>query len=466
MARGNRAAVLEALPLAAAKIQLQRRAMALAAHEEAASRWVLYQHQLPPEGDDWDVWILFGGRGAGKTAGASAYIDEHMQGPACIPGIPGGHRAAIIAPTLGDALEACVNGPSGLKARNPRVISAQSGGGTHVRWPNGAEGRIFGAYTPDDVERLRAGGNRCISWCEELAAWRMLDECWQHMDFGLRLGPHPRAVVSTTPKARKFLKELLARPSTAVTRGTTDDNPHLNPRVRARYYALYGGKQIGRQELGGEMIEEAEGALWTRDVLERQRVHGHPELVRVVVAVDPAVTSGPSSDETGIIVIGKGADGHGYVLADYSGRLPAATWGARVLNAYDEYEADLIVGEVNNGGDLVETNLRAVAGPGRPFRFKAVHASRGKRVRADPIASLYVGSPVLPPSMHHVGAGFELLEDQQCTWEAGSGDDSPDRLDALVWGATELMLAGGQEFAAATGGQRPIVTQYAGRVQR
>lgn len=440
MAKPNRAAVLEALPLAAAKIRLQRAAMALANQAEQASRWVLYPHQLPPEGDDWDVWMLFGGRGAGKTAGAAAYIDSHMQSPPCIAGVPGGHRAAIIAPTVGDAMEACVNGPSGLKVRNPRVISVQSVGGTHVRWPNGAEARIFGAYTPDDVERLRAGGNRCISWNEEVAAWRMLEECWQHMDFGLRLGPHPRAVASTTPKARKFLKELLARPTTAVTRGTTDDNPNLNARVRARYYALYGGKQIGRQELLGEMVEEAEGALWTRDVIERQRVEVAPELVRIVVAVDPAVTSGPNSDETGIIVIGKGVDGHGYVLADLSGRLSAADWGARALNAYDEYEADYIVGEVNNGGDLVEVNVRAAAGRVRQFKFKAVRASRGKRVRADPIASLYFGSPVVPPSMHHVGSKFELLEDQQCTWEAATNDESPDRLDALVWGATELMM--------------------------
>ena len=397
---------------------------------EADSRtpWTPLPHQIPPEGTDWQVWMMEGGRGSGKTDGAAHYLDQHCTGPACIPNYPGGHRPAIIAPTLGDAMEACVNGPSGLKAHNRGIISVQTLGGTHVRWPNGVEGKIFGAYTPEDVERLRAGGNRCIVWAEELAAWVRLAEAWTQMRFGLRLGIRPHVVVSTTPKPRKKYIEIRNDPRTKRTGASTSANPHLSQEVRDDYYAEYGGTRIGRQELDAEILTDVPGALWTWAMLDNRQPA--PDLTRVVVAIDPAVTSGEDSDETGIVVAGLGVDGRAYVLADRSCRLSPDGWAQRAVQAFDDYSADLIVAEVNNGGDLVEQTVRTVR---RTIPYKKVHASRGKQTRAQPVAALYEQGRI-----SHVEA-FPDLEEQLTSWTPESGT-SPDRLDALVWALTELML--------------------------
>ena len=394
---------------------------------ESFTPWVPLPHQIPPPGN-WQVWMMEGGRGSGKTDGAAHYIDQHCSGPACIPGYPGGHRPAIIAPTLGDAMEACVNGPSGLKAHNRGIVSVQTLGGTHVRWPNGVEGKIFGAYTPEDVERLRAGGNRCVVWAEELAAWVRLGEAWNQMRFGLRLGARPHVVVSTTPKPRKKYIEIRNDPRTARTGASTNANPHLAQSVRDDYYAEYGGTRIGRQELEAEILTDVPGALWSWAMLDNRKAA--PDLTRVVVAIDPAVTSGEDSDETGIVVCGLGIDGRGYVLADRSCRLSPDGWARRAVHAYDEFNADTIVAEVNNGGDLVEQTIRTVR---RTIPYKKVHASRGKQVRAQPVAALYEQSRI-----SHTEALPEL-EEQLTSWTPESGT-SPDRLDALVWALTELML--------------------------
>lgn len=253
-------AVLDALPLAAAEWELQQQAARAAIGASISDTWTPYPHQVAPPGD-WDLWLLMAGRFAGKTDAAAAYTNAHMAGPACLPGIPGGHRAAIVAPTLGDATEACVNGPSGLRKHNPAVRLVTRHGGTFVIWPNGAEAKVFGAHTPDDVERLRAGGNRCFAWCEEFAAWRFMEACWDHLQFGLRIGPHPRAVASTTPKPKELLKALLNDPTTAVTRATSDDNPNM-PEAFRRRLERYRGTRLGRQEIGGELLEDVPGALW------------------------------------------------------------------------------------------------------------------------------------------------------------------------------------------------------------
>lgn len=421
-------AVVAAMPLAGA----QWEALQLAAREadddgKHELPWAPLEHQIPPDGD-WDTWLLLGGRGSGKTAAAARYCHEHVTGPACLPGLPGGHRVAIIAPTFGDALEACVNGPSGLRSHDPRIRAVQTAGGTFVRWPSGAEAKLFGAYTPEDVERLRAGGNRCFAYAEELAAWRFLDPCFDHLQFGLRLGDHPRLVAATTPKPRPLLKRLIAHPTTTVTHATTHDNPHLSSTVRTRLEERYGGTRLGRQELLGVLMEDVEGALWTWDMLRDRRPA--PDLARVVVAVDPAVSSTEESDETGILVCGLGADGRGYVLADRSCRLSPDGWARRAVAAYDEFAADVLVAEVNNGGDLVGQTVKTVR---RSISYKTVHATRGKAIRAQPISALYEQGRVSHCEV------FPDLEDQLTSWTPESGT-SPDRMDALVWALTELLV--------------------------
>lgn len=253
------------------------------------------------------------------------------------------------------------------------------------------------------------------------------------LSLGLRLGSDPRAVVTTTPKPVKMLKTLLVDPTTAVTRGSTYDNlANLAQAFATEIIKRYEGTRLGRQELYAELLEDAEGALWNRDMLERLRVREGPQFVRVVVAIDPATTSGEESNETGMIVAGLGYDGHGYVIEDLTCRASPDGWGRRAVDAYHRYRADRIIAEVNQGGDMVEHVIRTVD---PTASYRKVHATRGKLTRAEPIAALYEQGRV-----HHVGC-FAHLEDQMCSWEPG--DESPDRLDAIVWALTELMLGSG-----------------------
>lgn len=395
---------------------------------------------LPP----WDAWLLVAGRGAGKTDADAHYVDTHALGPACIPG-PVPHRIGIIAPTHEDAKKTCVVGDSGLLSHDPDIRFTPGGKAADLIWPSGAVGNLFGAFTPEDVERLR-GPQHCLIWVEELAAWRYLEKCWDQAQFGLRLGAHPHIVGGTTPKPRPFFVKLLAQRNVAVTRARTDDNPHLHQRVRDELERKYGGTRLGRQELYAEILSDIEGALWNRGMISYRAgpLHGVngemvPDYVRVVVAIDPAVTYGPDSDETGIIVAGKGPDGRGYVLDDLSGRFSPHDWAKRAMAAYAEYKADAIIAEVNNGGDLVESNLR---NSGFADAYRAVHASRGKRIRAEPISSKYEQGKV-----SHLRP-FTELEDQLCNFTPESLV-SPDRLDALVWAFTELFGAedGGEQFS-------------------
>src|SRR5580704_2697908 len=249
---------------------------------------------------------------------------------------------------------------------------------------------------------------------------------------GLRLGPSPQAVVTTTPKQIKLIRELMAADGTVTTRGSTYDNrAHLAPDFFARIIKRYEGTRLGRQELDAELLEDVEGALWSGKLIEDTRVKTAPEMVRVVVAIDPAVTSGENADETGIVVAGRGADGHAYVFRDLSCRLTSDGWAKRAVEAYREHKADRIVAEVNNGGDLVEAVIRTVD---RYVPHKKLHASRGKVVRAEPVSALYEQKKV-----HHVGV-FAELETQMCSFVPDNHEGSPDRVDALVWALTELML--------------------------
>lgn len=384
--------------------------------------------QLPPDGD-WRVWLLLAGRGFGKTrTGAELMRARAIARTA--------RRLALVAPTAGDARDVMVEGESGILAisppwERPRYEPSKR----RLTWPNGATATLFSA---DEPERLR-GPQHDTAWCDELASWRY-PEAWDMLMFGLRLGTDPRVVVTTTPRPTTLLRELIIDPSVVVTRGTTYDNrSNLAPSFLGQVVRKYQGTRLGRQELDAELLEDAPGALWTRGIIEGTRARAAPPLIRVVVAIDPAVTATDEADETGIIVAGRDSYGHAWVLADTSGRYQPIEWARTAISAYRAHRADRIVAEVNNGGDMVEATLRMIE-PNVPFT--AVRASRGKITRAEPIAALYEQGRV-----HHLGA-FPKLEDQMCAFVAdtrgslkiSSTSSSPDRVDALVWALTDLLV--------------------------
>jgi predicted phage terminase large subunit-like protein len=388
--------------------------------------------QLPPaklvNGGDWRVWLLLAGRGFGKTRSGAEWVRTAVASGAA-------QRIALVAPTARDARLVMVEGESGLLSIAPDGQRPVFEPSKHqLVWPSGAMATLFSADEPD---RLR-GPQFDAAWCDELAAWRY-PQAWDMLMMGLRLGTQPRAVVTTTPKPVKLIRALLASPDCVVTRGTTRDNArNLAPGFLAAMLKQYAGTRLGRQELEAELLDDMPGALWSRDAIERARVDplikdGAPSLKRVVVAIDPAASAGADSDETGIVVAARGQDGQGYVLDDLSGRFSPHDWAARALDAYRAHRADRIVAEINNGGAMVEATLRVLdAG----VSYKGVHASRGKLARAEPVAALYEQGRV-----HHVGA-FPALEDQMCAFTGGplAYAGSPDRVDALVWALSELML--------------------------
>lgn len=422
--------------------------LSLAELFESATSWDPYPWQVPRPVATQGIWLIEGGRGIGKTDGLARYVDEHAKGPACDVKLKGGHRIAIVAPTLDDAAESCVSGPSGLQAHNRSIRLRTTLGGSKAVWPNGAEAKLFSGKTEEDADRLRAGGNRCLVWIEEAAAIKHLDTALKQARYGLRMGSHPHIVASSTPKRVKAYIALRNDPMTLRTHGTTEQAIHLDPEVRKRLYDDYAGTRLGRQELLGQLLEDIEGALWRLDWFDEQRISQDelPTLTRVVVGVDPAVTTGENSDETGIVAAGVDAAGEFYILDDASIHQGLADCARHVLAASDRNHADRIIGEVNNGGDLVEHTLRAYD---RNVAYTKVNASRGKRVRAEPVAALYEQGRV-----HHVGS-FPVLEDQMASWAPDSNGSSPDRVDALVWAITALM-----------GGRRGPRITHAGRVDR
>ena len=396
----------------------------------AASRFLwtdrLARPEQIPTDDDWTVWLYLAGRGAGKTRTAAEWIAwELVKTPKS--------RAAVIAATFSDVRDTCAEGESGLIAILNRygVLENYNRSMGEIKLTNGSRAKLFSAEEPD---RLR-GPQFHVAWCDEVAAWPK-DDTWDQLQFGLRLGRHPQTIVTTTPRPVPLIKKLLERDdgSVHVVRGSTFDNAkNLAPSALAQLRSRYEGTRLGRQELFAELLTDTPGALWTQDSLDSSRVKEFPELVRIVVAVDPAVTSGEDSDETGIIVVGKGVDGRAYVLADRSCRLSPDGWARRAVQAFEDFKADRVVAEKNQGGDMVELTLRSVM-PSIPYR--GVVAKVGKRLRAEPIAALYEQGRV-----SHVGE-FDKLESQMCEWLPDSGY-SPDRLDALVHGLAELDLARG-----------------------
>lgn len=347
-----------------------------------------------------------------------------------------GTRGRIIAPTFGDAVEACVMGTSGLRAIDPEIVWLPSApGGAKVIWPNGSEALVLGTPFPKDVDRLRAGGNRTLDWWEEMAANTQLANAWDQAALGLRLGQHPHSIASTTPRTTSDYRTVRAGEGVARTHATLFDNPHNPKQWVEQMRARYEGTRLGRQELGGELIDDVEGALWSRQTLDACRVDDHPDLTVVVVAIDPAATSGPEADDTGILIGGLGVDSHAYVLSDRTCHLPPEGWGQRAVRAYHKFHGDRIIAETNNGGDMVRHVIRTVDAQ---VPYKSVTASRGKQTRAEPVAALFGAPPARGSRVHLVG-GFPELEDQLCTWTPGDSK-SPDRLDAMVWLVTDLML--------------------------
>jgi phage terminase large subunit-like protein len=367
--------------------------------------------------------MILAGRGSGKTLAGAHAVLEHLDK------LGASARVGVGAPTAADVRDVCAEGVSGLItiARDEFTSYNRSlGEAHHVK---GGYVKFLGAEEPARWN----GPQWSLLWCDELSLWNQ--DSWEQAQFGLRLGAHPRAIATTTPKARQFVRDLAAMPSTHVTHATTAHNPHLSELVRKRLYDRYGGTRLGRQELEAEWVEDAEGALWQRAQLECCRVHTAPDLLRIVVAIDPSGGSTEGHAECGIIAAGKGADGHGYVLRDVSERLSPERWASRAVQLYYELKADRILAEKNFGGDMVASTIRSVD-PTVPV--KLVTASRGKRLRAEPVAALDEQARV-----HHVGT-LPVLEDQLCSWVPDSGDPSPDRLDARVWAITELLLGGSE----------------------
>jgi phage terminase large subunit-like protein len=338
-------------------------------------------------------------------------------------------RVAVIAPTFADARDVCVEGESGLlRLIPPACLSAWHRSTGDILLFNGSRIKLFSA---DQPERLRGPQHHRV-WCDEVGAWPTRG-AFDQMLFGLRLGADPRVVITTTPRGTELVRELVARAGQDVflTRGRTFDNVgNLAPFVLDRLMARYAGTRLGRQELEAELLDDCEDALWKRVALDAARVVVAPPLMRVVVAIDPAMSHGGSSDETGLVAAGRGSDGLFYVLGDGSGRYAPDVWARRAAAMSREYGTALVVAEVNAGGELVERVLRQVA---PEVRYKPVRAVRGKMERAFPIAALYEQGRV-----RHVGA-LPQLEDQMCRFsEAGLAEKSPDRVDALVWALTEL----------------------------
>jgi phage terminase large subunit-like protein len=339
-----------------------------------------------------------------------------------------------VAETSGDARDVLVEGPAGLLAIHPKEFRPlYEPSKRRLTWPNGAQATLYNAVEPDQLR----GPQHDAAWGDELAKWRYMQETWDQLQFGLRLGDHPRAIVTTTPRPLPLIRKLMNDADTFVTRGRTFDNSvNLAAPFLKQIEDRYGGTRLGRQELEGEVLEDIPGALWQRSNIDKNRRPEAPaDLQRVIVAIDPAISSEEGSDETGIVCVGLGRDpdgyNRGYVLADRSLRGSPDEWAKAAVALYREFEADRIVAEKNQGGEMVEAVIRAVD---RNVPVSLVHATRGKLVRAEPVSALYEQNRI-----HHIGR-FDELEDQMCIFSADydRANGSPDRMDALVWGLSFL----------------------------
>lgn len=407
--------------------------------EELAYTWPFWARpqQIAPAGD-WNTWFINAGRGFGKTRAGVEWVRGLVKN--------GYKRVAAIAATNSDIERVMINGESGFLSR------CWSGDKTYkgvpmgkpiwsptkrlLTWENGAYVQFFSAEEP---ERLR-GPQFEAAWCDELAAWNRDRDTWDMLQFCLRLGKHPQVCVTTTPKPTKLVRDIMKNPKTIVTYGSTFDNSaNLASTYLEAVKSQYEGTRLGRQELYAEILDEASGALWTRQLLSTCEVEvDNPvefakTLARVVVSVDPAVSANAESDLTGIVVAGMDINGVCYILQDATDRFTPEGWAARAIELYNEYGADRIVAERNQGGEMVRYTFKTID---ETIPIKLVHASRGKFARAEPVSALYERGRV-----KHV-RGLDLLEDQMVQWCPLGSIGSPDRLDAMVWAVTELALKG------------------------
>jgi phage terminase large subunit-like protein len=388
--------------------------------------WARPTQQLPPQ-IEFRNWLVLGGRGAGKTRAGAEWVKALALG-IFEPVIRKCSRIAIVAPTYDEARLVMIEGVSGvLSVHHDEERPKYEPSKRTITWKNGSIAQIYSAEEPDSLR----GPQFDAAWCDELAKWKQAEEAWMNVQMALRLGEVPQAVITTTPRATKLIRELMNDAATVVTRSRTLDNSNqLAPSFLKDVIARYGNTALGRQELDGELVSDNPDALWRRDTIELNRRKLAPAMKRIVVAVDPPATSHAKSNACGIVCVGLGADGRCYVLEDASvKRMRPLQWAERVVDVYNRWNADRIVAEVNQGGEMVQELLTQVDAA---VPIRTVHATRGKRARAEPVAAFYEQGRV-----SHVG-GFTALEDEMCS-VIGEGA-SPDRLDALVWAVTELML--------------------------
>jgi phage terminase large subunit-like protein len=423
-----------ALPPAGRRAALE--ALTPTERQRLLALWPLFARddQLPPAGD-WTVWLTLGGRGAGKTRTGAEWVRALVHGRPLADGLRA-RRIALVGETFADVREVMIEGVSGLLAVHPPgERPTWSPTRRRLEWPNGA---VAQAFSSEDPEGLR-GPQFEAAWADELAKWRHADATFDMLQFGLRLGTRPRQIVTTTPRAVPVLRRLIGADGTVVTRSRTADNAaNLARTFLGAVVQRYEGTRLGRQELDGELIEDRPDALWTREQIEAVRITGVPALGRVVVAVDPPATSRTTSDACGIVAAGLDGEGRVVVLEDATCRgARPETWARRAVEVYRRREADRIVAEVNQGGDMVAAVLREVD---PAVAVDMVRATRGKWVRAEPVAALYAQGRV-----RHAGT-FPELEDEMADFGLDGLSDgrSPDRLDALVWAVTALVRGIGE----------------------
>ena len=373
--------------------------------------------QLPPD-TDWYVWLMLAGRGFGKTRAGAEQVRRWVN--------QGVKRMALVAETPGDARDVMIEGEAGLlNIYPPNEGPNYEPSKRRLTWPNGATATVYSGANPDQLR----GPEHEKAWCDELAAWDYPQQTWDNLQMGLRLGSNPQVVVTTTPRPIPLIKGLVNQNNVEVVQGSTYENRANLPKTFfEKIINRYEGTRVGKQELYAELLTDNPGALWTYDLF-RYKEDG-PDLNRIVVAIDPAVTSNSESDETGIIVAGKDKAGLAYILDDFTCRKSPNEWTQIAIRAYDKYDADAIVAEVNQGGDMVESIMRSQV---KNISYKQVRATRGKEIRAQPVSMLYEQGKVYHKK------NFKVLEDQLCSWSP-EDKDSPDRLDALVWALTDLML--------------------------